>query len=161
MNPTYLWFQNNLDLIFFVYGITFVILAMSILLQPKKESEFKLANILWYFVGYCLIHSPSDFINMWMFSRGTNETISYFAQILTYISYIFLFEFGRRMLKLANKNVDWRVLPIIYLIVIFISLLSNNFWVTLDILIGYFIRAPAGIMAGVGFFLYSILKKKS
>lgn len=160
MNTIYQWFQVNLDVIFFVYGLTFIILGLAILLQPKKESKFKLANILWLLVLYCLIHSPSDFINMWLIVKGTNETIYLFGQILTYLSYIFLFEFGRRLLGLANKKVNWWILPIIYFIIFPISLLSNDFWVTIDILIGYFVRFPAGIMAGVGFIFFYYSKKE-
>ncbi len=160
INTSYQWFQENLDIIFFIYGLTFLILGISILLQPKRGSEFKLGNILWLFVCYCLIHSPSDFISMWLFNRGSNETIYIFAQFLTYVSYIFLFEFGRRLLNLVNKNIDWRILPMIYFTIIVVSLLSNNFWITMDILIGYFVRFPAGVMAGVGFILYYNLKKE-
>ncbi|KKK40829.1 MAG: Signal transduction histidine kinase [Candidatus Lokiarchaeum sp. GC14_75] len=161
MDPSYQWFQNNLDYIFFVYGLAFLILGMAVLLQAKKESDFNLARILWLFASYCLIHSISDFIHMWLFTKGTFDLIHYFAQFLSYLSFIFLFEFGRRLLGLTNKNVDWRILPIIYFIIFSISLLFNNFWVTIDILIGYFVRVPGGIMAGVGFFLYYNFEKKN
>ena len=161
MDPTFQWFQNNLDFIFFVYGLTFLILGMAVLLQAKKESDFKLARILWLFACYCLIHSISDFIQMWLLTKGTYDLIHYFAQFLAYLSFIFLFEFGRRLLGLTNKNVDWRTLPIIYFIIFSISLLLNNFWVTIDILIGYFVRVPGGVMAGVGFFLYYHSEKKN
>ncbi len=154
MHPIYEWFQNNLDFVFFVYGMTFLILGLSILLQPKKGSQFKLARILWLFACYCLIHSLSDFINMGLLIKGQDETLYYFAKILTYLSFIFLFEFGRNLLRLVNKNVDWRILPIIFFIIISVSLFYNNFWVNIDIFIGYFVRVPGGVMGGVGFFFY-------
>jgi len=160
LNPSFQWFQTNLDFIFFVYGLTFLILGMAVLLQAKNESDFNLARILWLFAGYCLTHSISDFIHMWLSTKGTYDLIHYFAQFLAYLSFIFLFEFGRRFLGLTIKNVDWRILPIIYSIIFSISLLLNNFEVTIDILIGYFVRVPGGVMAGVGFFLYYNSEKK-
>jgi len=97
---------------------------------------------------------------MWLFTKDMNGTIYIFAQVLTYISYIFLFEFGRRLIVISNRNFDWRILPIVYTSIIVVCLLFDNFWVSLDILIGYFIRFPAGIMSGVGFFLYYKSEKK-
>lgn len=38
------WFRSNLDIVFFIYGLAFVTMGIAILVQPKKESNFKLAN---------------------------------------------------------------------------------------------------------------------
>lgn len=153
-NLLYQWFQNNLDIVFFIYALALLIMGLTILIQPKKDSQFELANILWLFVAYALLHSPSDFINMWDFSKGRIEILYYIGNGLTYISYLFLFEFGRRLIGLVNIRIVWLVLPILVFVVLSICLFSTSFWVTLNILIGYLIRFPAGIMAGIGFRFY-------
>ena len=156
----YHWFQNNLDVIFFIYGLTILIMGLIILIQPKKDSQFKLANIFWLLVAYALIHSPSDFISMWDITKGRYELLYEFGSILTYISYLFLFEFGRRLFGLSSIRIPWWILPLLVLITLLICLFSQDFWVTLNILFGYFIRFPAGVMAGLGFRSYYYINQE-
>jgi len=33
------WFQSNLDIVFFIYGLAFVGMGIAIWVQPKKESN--------------------------------------------------------------------------------------------------------------------------
>lgn len=151
MELVFLWFRNNLDIVFLVYGLAFVIMGTAISVQSRQESEFKLANILWLFVAYALIHAPADFLDMRAVTKGRNETLYELGQILTYTSYFFVFEFGRRLLGFTKKVFAWWILPIIALGVMIVSIFSGSFWVTANILIGYFVRFPAGVMSGLGF----------
>jgi signal transduction histidine kinase len=129
-------------------------MGLTILVYPKKDSQFKLADILWLFIGYALVHYPSDFISLWDLTKGRNEIVYHAGEILTCISYLFLFEFGRRLLGLSNIKIPGWLLPLLASVVLVLSLLWADTWVTLNILIGYFVRFPAGIMAGGGLLLY-------
>ena len=158
----YNWFSDNLALIHLIYGLSFVVMGISILLQPKENSSFKLADILWLFVAYSLIHAPADFIDVWDFflnnsSLNNSSLLSPYSVYLTYISYIFQFEFGRRILKLAypeSKILSPAILPLAVIIIIVTAVLSGNFEKNLSVAVGYFLRLPAGIMSGAGLILY-------
>lgn len=152
------FFIKNLDIVFLIYGLAFVVTGVAIWVLPKKESEFRLADVLWLFVAYALIHAPADFFSMHSIMK--EETGHIPGQILTSISYLFLFEFGRRLVGFTKKILLWWFLPIIAIGVVISSILSYDFWTSLNILVGYFIRFPAGLMAGVGFFLYYKTQKE-
>jgi len=54
------WFQNNLDIVFFVYGLSFVVMGLAISFQPKKESEFSIAKILWLLAFFGITHGINE-----------------------------------------------------------------------------------------------------
>lgn len=154
MNSIYSWFQGNLDVVFFVYGLSFLVMGLVILVQSKDQSTFGLGGIIWLFAAYALMHAPADFLDMWGVIRGKNHAIYVIGQLLTLGSYCLLFEFGRRLLGLVKKTFPPWVLIIILGAVAVASILSADFWTTANITIGYFIRFPAGIAAGLGLILY-------
>lgn len=160
MNLIFQRFQSNLDIVFFIYGLSFFAMGIAILIQPKKRSKFKLGGILWLFVSYALLHATADFMDAWAVLKGESGISYQFKEILKFISYLFLFEFGRRLIGLSKKIVQWWFLPVITIGIVIASALSNNFWRTANILVGNFLRFPAGIMAGLGLFLYYRLEKK-
>lgn len=149
------FFIRNLDLVFFVYGSVFMTIGAVVWLQPKERSRFKLAGILWLFVAYALIHAPADFIDMWNVIKGKNQFLFATAQVLTYISYVFLFEFGRRLIGFPRK-ITTLILSAAIGAIFLASILSRDFWTTSNILVGYFIRFPAGVMSGLGFLFYAL-----
>ena len=160
MDSIYTWMQNNIGFVFLVYGLAFVVMGVAISAQPRKGSRFKLANIFWLLVAYAIIHAPADFMDMWNAMKGRNELLFQTGQILTYISYCFLFEFGRRLLGLYKQIIRWWVLPFVISGIFMVSVLSGNFWVYANVLIGYFVRFPAGLMSGLGFFMYYSRERK-
>lgn len=153
-------FQANLDIVFLIYGLSFLTMGIALLAQPKRAVEFKFSNILWLLAVYAFLHAPADFLDAWGVNKGTSQTLYIIGQVLTYTSYLFLFEFGRRLMGLTKKVLSWLILPIIAVGIMVISALSGAFWTTANILIGYFVRFPAGIMAGMGFIWYYNLEKK-
>ena len=160
MDLIYQWFQSNLDIVFLVYGLAFVVMGVALLAQPRKESGFQLEGILWLFAAYAFIHAPGDFLDMWAVAKGRSEAIYQFGQVLTYISYLFLFEFGKRLIGLTGKLVARWILPITMAGIVIAAGFSSAPWTTAHVLVGYFIRFPGGVMAGLGFFWYYSSQKK-
>ncbi|MBI5846925.1 MAG: hypothetical protein HZB31_03100 [Nitrospirae bacterium] len=152
MESIYLFFQNNIEIVYFLYGLSFVVMGILILAHPKKGSEFAFSGILWLLVAYAFTHAPADFIDMWVTSWGYPLHIP--QAILTFVSYLFLFEFGRRLLVLAGIMLPGLLLPAIVASIVIGSLLSSRPWEMLQVLTGYFLRFPAGLMAGVGLLQY-------
>jgi PAS domain S-box-containing protein len=152
------WFAENLGLVFFIYGMTYIIIATAILGHNKKENEYGLAGVLWLFAAYALLHAPGDFIEMWHAISGKmDQGLKLTGILMTYLSYLFLFEFGRRVLKVTYT--DSKLLPRYLLIAVMTVVMSaaafsDDFWKNLDVFVGYILRFPGGIMAGVGMILY-------
>ncbi|OHD63962.1 MAG: hypothetical protein A2176_15185 [Spirochaetes bacterium RBG_13_51_14] len=157
-------FKNNLDLVYFIYGITFVVMAVAIAVQPKRDSDFKISRILWLFVAYAIIHAPADFIDMWTAIKSENFSGGVPGIILTFLSYLFVFEFGRRIIRIiypGKRYIGGYILPLIAAIIIPASYFSGQFWKNMDILMGYCIRFPGGVMAGLGIMLYYRYEKET
>ncbi|OFX36138.1 MAG: hypothetical protein A2X08_03075 [Bacteroidetes bacterium GWA2_32_17] len=127
-------------------------MGIAILLMPKKESRFKLAKILWLLAAYAFLHSVGDFATI--ISDIKEETKNHIGIIFTSVSYLFLFEFGRRLINLSKKILPWWLLPVCVLITFSASFFSSDYLKSFNIFVGYFVRFPAGIMASIGFILY-------
>jgi hypothetical protein len=55
---------RNLDIVFFIYGFAFVTMGVSVLVQPKRESEFEIANILWILAAFGITHGLNELLEM-------------------------------------------------------------------------------------------------
>lgn len=148
------FFELHLDVVFLTYGLSFVIMGIAILSQPMHESRFKLSGILWLLVTYAFLHSIGDFYDMHAVYGIKSSAIAQVTHFTTYISYVLFFEFGRRLIGLSRKTLQWWILPAIAACITIASALTADFHTTLNVLIGYFIRFPAGIMAAMGFMWY-------
>lgn len=146
------WLLDNIDYIFFIYGISFITLGISIIVLPKKESEFKIGKILWLLALYAIIHSIGDFLTI--INEINEETKHTLGLVFTSISYIFLYEFGRKLLNLIKIRISIWILPGLLLLTLLLSIFSNDIMNNLNIFIGYFIRIPAGIMCSIGLYKY-------
>ncbi|MDQ7780680.1 MAG: PAS domain S-box protein, partial [Planctomycetota bacterium] len=122
--------------------------------HPKKGSAFTLANVLWLFVAYAAIHAVADFLAVWAAFNKAHGPLREIEHFITYISYLFLFEFGRRLTRLSGKAIAWWTLPLAAAGVVAASLFSADPLTTANVLVGYMIRFPAGLMAGFGLLWY-------
>lgn len=154
MTPVSAWFESNGDVVQLVYGLSIAAIGAAILFQPKKGSHFALARILWLFAGYALLHAPADLIHMRSLSMGVSPRVMLVAKFLTFASYLCLFEFGRRMVGLSRSGPKAWLLPVLVGYILVLSAASGTALQTADVLFGYLIRLPAGVMAGVGLYLY-------
>ncbi|MBF0458469.1 MAG: PAS domain-containing protein [Nitrospirae bacterium] len=97
-------FQNNLDIIYSLYGASYVIMGIVILRQPKEGSAFKLAGILWLLAGFGLLHGINEWLNMWAILKGRNMGVDMLQWFCLTASYAFLFEFGRRTISITRQG---------------------------------------------------------
>ncbi|OGS38998.1 MAG: hypothetical protein A2551_04655 [Elusimicrobia bacterium RIFOXYD2_FULL_34_30] len=159
------WCQNNLDIIFFIYGLAFVFMGVAILIQPKADSKFVLANILWLLGVFGIIHGINEFLDMWIIIKSENFIMSIIKWFILIISYYFLFEFGRKIFSFVGQKCPtwrkkiakpfvWWLTPAIILLIIFISIQSSNFYNTASLLSRYFLGFPGGILIAIGFLSY-------
>ncbi|RJR19244.1 MAG: hypothetical protein C4581_05095 [Nitrospiraceae bacterium] len=153
---------NQIDVVFFIYGLAFIIMGLAILLQPKKDSEHKIADIFWLLALFGITHGVNELLDMWAIIRGRHDVLDAFRWLCLVISYLFLFEFGRRFFSLNTATAPawqrkaaglfgWWSLPIITLAIFAGAYISDDFWKTGSILARYSLGLPGGLMIGLGF----------
>ena len=159
------FFQNNLDIVFFIYGLAFVAMGITILVQPKKDSGFRLAEILWLLAFFGVIHGLNEFLDMWAIIKGRHPALDMIRWFVLAISYIFLFEFGRNLFRLTGANsrpyqikiarlLSWKIMPALAVAIFIASFLSEDFWRTGNIWTRYLIGFPGSLLVGLGLKLY-------
>jgi PAS domain S-box-containing protein len=165
MDSTYQFFLENLDVVYFIYGFAFLVMGIAILVQPKKASEIKLAGILWILAVFAITHGVNEFLDMWVIIKGRNTLLDINRSIVLFISYCFLFEFGRQLFQMTKSEspawqkktsglLVWWLLPAIGSFVFIFSLTSPDFWKTGAILTRYLIGFPGSFLIGSGIYLY-------
>ena len=165
------WFQGNLDIVFFIYGLAFIIMGISILIQPKGDSEFAIANTLWLLAVFGLTHGSNELLDMWAIIKGRNEAFDIIRWLILFVSYIFLFEFGRRLFRLsASSSSGWQIklsglmvwwlLPLLGIFIFISGVISDDFWKISSINTRYFLGISGGLLIGSGFSLYYSANKE-
>ena len=158
-------FQQHLDVVFFVYGLSFVVMGVVILVQLRRESKYPLAGILWLLAAFGITHGLNEFLDMWTIIKGKIPVLELIHPFCLIISFIFLFEFGRRLLRIValkhpflhKKIADLLNWPLTYAVVVAIfvlSLKSVSFTGTSSVLARYFLGFPGGILTGLGLVFY-------
>jgi len=164
----YQWFQRNLDIVFFIYGLAFVAMGIAIWIQPKKKSRFKLANILWLLVGFGLIHGTNEFLDMWVIIKSRSPVLDIVRSFILIVSYLFLFEFGRQFFRICEqkylekitKLFGWWLTLIIGLTVFIFGALSADFWKIGSIWARYLFGFPGGLLISFGLVSYYKYEEK-
>ncbi|MFH1429708.1 MAG: PAS domain S-box protein [Candidatus Margulisiibacteriota bacterium] len=161
-------FVHHLDLIFFIAGLSFVVMGLVILIPSKKGLQFKLANILWMLAAFGLVYGAKEWLDMVEINNSPGTAFQLIRWACMLVSGIFIFEFGRNLLTINLKNKPalsfWQqkvlrhsniwVSHSLVFVVIILGLLSNDFWRSEDILARYLLCLPGSLLAGIGLFRY-------
>lgn len=155
------WFQLNLDVVFFFYGLAFLIMGITVLVQLRGESRFRIVDIVWALAGFGITHGVNELLDMWALIKGRHPGLDILRLFILVISYIFLFEFGRRFFYLTGKqkkhigvlNNVW-VWPGLLVIICALSFGSSDIWKIGGIWARYLLGFPGAILAGLGFLSY-------
>ncbi len=161
------WSKNNLDVVFFFYGLAFFAMGISIFVQPKKGSAFKLAEILWLLAGFGIVHGLNEWLDMWVMIKYENKVLDIVRLFALGISFVFLYEFGRRLFiehvseelsewqKKTSRYLHWWLILSAGIVILFIFIHPyDDFWKTGAIWIRYFLGFPGAIFTGFGFLFY-------
>lgn len=166
------FFQANLDILFFLYGLVFVIMGLAIIIQQRQGSLFKIGNVLWLLGAFAIAHGLNEWLDMWAIIKKNQqeifwlELLGWFTRI---VSYYFFFEFGRRLLRVSAKNkkgISFFLKPwsgmMLAALAAGLGLSHKNFWYSSSIWMRYLLGFPAGLLTGLGMIVYyrSELKEK-
>jgi len=101
-------------LLFLIYGFSFFVLSLSILIYPKAGSRFDMARRLWLIAGFGLTHGANEWVDMFMLIRADQDNFALEAAhlVLLPVSFMFLVCFGVLMLRdLGQKGLWLKLLP--------------------------------------------------
>jgi signal transduction histidine kinase len=164
------WLHNNLDVVYFIYGLAFLLMGIALMLQPRKGSEFKIAKVFWLLSAFGISHGLNEWLEMWGIIKKINfdpvELLS------ASVSFFFLFEFGRQLILTVKQECPlvlgkcigffqwWTTITILTFIII-ASYLSKDFWNTGITLSCYFLAFPGGLLTGLALILYYRYEKEN
>ena len=93
--------QESMELLLFVYGLSFFTLGVSVLFSRPKESEYFFASKIWLLGVFAISHAFEDWISLFEYIHPKVKftNLDYIQSFLLLISYIFLFEFSRFIIR--------------------------------------------------------------
>ncbi|MFW5906092.1 MAG: diguanylate cyclase, partial [Desulfobia sp.] len=155
-------FQNHLDIVFFIYGGAFFFMGLAILVQSHTESDLDLPSVIPWLGVFGVLHGFNEWLDMWGIIKELPISIQTVGPFLLLISYIPLFEFGRRLLRLYIQKTGRRPWPNIFLglwiypvlgtVVFFGALLSQDYLSGLAIWSRYCFGFPGAFLTGTVFY---------
>lgn len=153
-----------MNIILQFYGLSFLLLGLLILVWPKQESEYSVARILWLLGAFGLTHATVGWMELWRSMLAVTILVETIQPFILLASYLFLFEFGRRLIRSTLKpealsSTPGRLLaPWIYIVVLGAILYGTTFsdhtLRDLAILSRYFAGFTGSLLTATGLFLY-------
>lgn len=94
-----------MDIIYFIYGLSFFILGVLVLFVRTKESEIFFARKIWLLGVFALLHAFVEWVFLYMYLYPSFEPLlSPVKFLLLLASYLFLFEFSRFIVRESFKE---------------------------------------------------------
>ncbi|MDH5655259.1 MAG: ATP-binding protein [Spirochaetia bacterium] len=155
-----------MDFVFLIYGFAFLSLGIIVIIRLEYVSEFGLSKILWLLAVFAFLHGVQEWLAL-EFIRRINPAVSVIEPWFLLISYIFLFEFGRRLVGISiplNESILTKILkiissPWIYLLPglgVFVSFLFGQSLSVFSIFSRYMFGFTGSLITGIGFRYYWI-----
>jgi PAS domain S-box-containing protein len=181
MDIVFNFFKSNMDVVFFIYGMSFLAMGFAILVYPVRQSKFGVIKILWLLAGFGIMHGAGEFLDMWTLIKGSNGAIAVLKWLCLTVSFIFLFEFGRRLFGLSNPpdaqntgqnggrggglwrrrnlnwisgSIGWQAMTMAVSIMFILSIGERDFLNSSGIWVRYLLGFSGSMLAGVGFLQY-------
>ena len=154
-------FIKNFDVVYLIYGLSFIILGVIIFLQLRatEKSEFRMLRILWLLGFFGLTHGIHEYIDLIILYRGDSYYLQIIKSVFLVSSFIFLFLFGYNLINLSVQKKNSVLFTVIFLILSFliITYLGGKGITTypqLEIYTRYILAFQGAIMSYFGFYLY-------
>ncbi len=154
-------FIRNLDVVYLINGLAFIILGVIIFLQLRatEKSEFRMLRILWLIAVFGFTHGIHEFIDLIILYRVENYYLKIIEISFLLISFIFLFLFGYNLVNISVRKKISVLFPVIFLILsfLFITYIGEKGVITLDrleIYARYIMGFTGAILSSFGFYQY-------
>jgi len=142
-------YDEAMVLLFFIYGLAFFVLGISIYIYPRKSSQFKLAESLWLIALFGISHGINEWVDMFIMIRQVNIVpLRILRTLLLPISFLFLVQFGiNNIVEIKKKNPALKSIPLILFIVWgMITLASDQKFLLGDIFARYLLCLPGTVL---------------
>jgi len=153
-----------LDVILQFIGLSFLFLGLLILVWPKHEDEFSFARTLRFLGAFGLIHGFSEWMELWREVNGGLPLVDSGEPFVILLSYLFLFEFGRRLIRtnlsppLSAALPGQLLAPWIYVFmfaaIAYGTAFSAHSLHDFTTLSQYIFGFSGAVLSGIGFFIY-------
>jgi len=153
-------FIRNLDVVYLIYGLAFIILGVVIFLQLRvtERSEFRMLGILWLIAVFGLTHGIHEFIDLLIIYRGQSDYLMIINTSFLLLSFLFLFLFGYHLLNISIRKKVSVLFPVIFLISSFflITLVEKGILThdRLEIYGRYILGFTGAVLSSFGFYKY-------
>lgn len=158
--------QGHMDIVFFIYGLSFFFLGTAVFFQVRKGSDFRIGRHLWLLAMFGFLHGLNEWLDMFLMIRAGHwtpagiETVEIARFFIGRISYVFLFHFGAVLL--CEKRGMHRM-PVVFLGVYsfllagffvhgFLCGFSATWFANSDAIIRYILAFPGAVLAACAFF---------
>ena len=112
------FFTQQLDYIFFFYGLAFILLMAVCAIIHKREEA---TGLPWILLGiFGLIHGVNEWFDLLAISLGDSRDFASLRLLVMLLSFVFLMEFGRRGLRSREGKGPgaWIYLPLLLFVVL-------------------------------------------
>jgi len=167
------FFNLNINIVIFVYGVIFFLMGFGILLKNRQHSKFSLAKSLHWLALFGIIHAFADWGHLFIplqklyASEQTYIILKTIRIIINTISFMFLLQFGISLYVHTKKKWEYlKYFPLIIFVLWFVQLIFYKvffnvindplLWVRVsDIWSRYIIAFPGALLSG-----YAIMLQK-
>lgn len=154
----------SMDVVFLVYGLAFLLLGLSIVILNERDSTLELSRVLWLLAAFGFIHGFLEWLDLWRIMRGDTPGLAAARPVVLLVSYLFLFEFGRRLVRVSLTLAQragragrllspWIHAPLLLGIVLAVAI-SDQPMLALASWSRYLPGFFGSCLAGAGFYLY-------
>lgn len=144
--------------IWFIYGLAFFILGLTIFVYPKKQSAFKLARDLWLIAGFGILHGINEWLDMFIaFGEPfPPHILKLVRMVILVLSFLCLVRFGTKVISETRKKFRYiQILPIpLFIIWLAVFLISKDRLLVGDIAARYLLSAPGSFLTAIALLLY-------
>ena len=140
------FFTQQMDYIFFFYGLGFALLAATTLALARTDDAMPWK---WLFL-FSLVHAINEWLDMLALSLGDDLTFGAVRLVVLAASFVFLVEFGRTGLAAAGGRVPgrWILIPLLILAAVGASGGPPG----LNSTVRYFLGLPGGLWAALAIY---------
>jgi len=94
-----------MEIVFFIYGLSFFTLGVLVLFVRPKESNLFFAKKIWLLGLFAILHAFVEWIAMYKYVYpNSKEFLIIFEVVLLFLSYLALFEFSRFIIRKSFEN---------------------------------------------------------
>ena len=151
--------------LYFVYGLAFFSLGISLWIYPKKDSEYLLANTLWLVALFGIFHGTHEWLQMFLSVRGLPDSLSLHlkaASLFTLpVSFSFLVAFGMAVIRRHGRKhlTAWALPAILFAAWLSVAATGHGNWTNANIWARYLLGVPGIFLSSYALVLQSAVFK--